>query len=443
MEYASKLSNVSILGAAGKMGSGILLLMAQELFDLSRQPEHSRLEFRINAIDVSEEGLNAVMRYVEKQIRKAGERKPENIRKHFPESDGNDEEVISRYTSEVLALINPVTELKAAYDSTIVFEAASENKDLKIRLLSDINRNSDHAPWFFTNTSSIPIQYIDEKAGLDGRILGFHFYNPPVIQKLVELITTENTLKGLIETAGILAEKLRKVVVRSNDVAGFIGNGHFMRDALYAFSEIERLENKMEFVEAMYAINAVSQKFLIRPMGILQLCDYVGLDVVQFIMKVMDPYMDKEDLHSPLLAMLVSLGVKGGQNPDGSQKNGFFKYEEGRIIGIYNVRIGIYVDIHPVKLKVNEYLGALPESCKPWKEIIKDPDKNNILRTIFSDLRQINTPGSDLALKYGFNSKKIGLKLVNDKVANNEEDVNKVLLTGFYHAYGPVNSFFD
>ena len=443
MEYANRLSNVSILGAAGKMGSGILLLMAQELFDLSRQPEHNRLEFRINAIDVSEEGLNAVMRYVEKQTRKAGERKPENIRKYFPESDGNDEEVISRYASEVLALIHPVTELKAAYDSTIVFEAASENKDLKIRLLSDINRNSDQAPWFFTNTSSIPIQYIDEKAGLDGRILGFHFYNPPVIQKLVELITTENTLKGLIETAGILAEKLRKVVVRSNDIAGFIGNGHFMRDALYAFSEIERLENKMESVEAMYAINTVSQKFLIRPMGILQLCDYVGLDVVQFIMKVMDPYMDKEDLHSSLLDMLVSLEVKGGQNPDGSQKNGFFKYEEGRIIGIYNVYTGIYVDIHPVKLKVNEYLGAFPESYKPWKEIIKDPDKNNILRTIFSDLKQINTPGSDLALKYGFNSKKIGLKLVNDKVASNEEDVNKVLLTGFYHAYGPVNSFFD
>ena len=443
MEYAKRLSNVSVLGAAGKMGSGILLLMAKELFDLSRQNENNNIEFRLNAIDLSEEGLQGVMKYVEKQTRRAGERKPENIRKYFTDQELSDEELVSSYVSGVLSLIHPTTDLSVAMESTLVFEAASENKELKVEILSEINSNNKFTPWFFTNTSSIPIQYIDENANLGGRILGFHFYNPPAIQKLVELITTNETKEEVVELAHKLAGRLRKVIVPSNDIAGFIGNGHFMRDALYGISEVERLENEMGFVEAVLLVNTLSQKFLIRPMGIFQLCDYVGLDVVQFIMRVMDPHMKGENLSSSLLDKMVNLSIKGGQNPDGSQKDGFFKYEAGKITGVYNTNTGSYVDLFSVKTFVNDQLGPLPASYKPWKEILSDPEKEKVLETIFSELKQMNTVGSEMGVKYAINSKYIGLKLVEDKVANSEEDVNKVLLTGFYHAYGPINSYFD
>ena len=53
------------------------------------------------------------------------------------------------------------------------------------------------------------------------------------------------------------------------------------------------------------------------------------------------------------------------------------------------------------------------------------------------------TPGAELARAYGRRSKEIGLGLVKDKVAAREDDVNTVLLTGFYHAYGPINAYFD
>ena len=66
------------------------------------------------------------------------------------------------------------------------------------------------------------------------------------------------------------------MVVPSNDVAGFIGNGHFMRDILYATREVEKLQKEFGFVEAIYAMNRISQDYLIRPMGIFQLIDYVG-----------------------------------------------------------------------------------------------------------------------------------------------------------------------
>ncbi len=443
MNYANRLSNVSVLGAAGKMGSGILLLMSQELYDLSKQPENNELNFSLNAIDISTEALQGILKYIEKQSRKAAERKPENIRKYFSESNLTEEEMTEQYVKGVLGIIHPSTDLMDATKSTLVFEAASEDKDLKIKLLSEINKNSNLFPWFFTNTSSIPIHFIDEQAGLNGRVLGFHFYNPPAVQRLVELITTENTDALLVETAHQVAKRLRKVIVPSNDVAGFIGNGHFMRDALFAISEVERLTSDLGFVKSLYAVNSVSQKFLIRPMGIFQLCDYVGNDVVQFILKVMNPYIEKEDLHSDLLDRFVDAGIKGGQNPDGSQKNGFLKYESGRITGVYDFEKGEYVDLDSIKSEVNEFLGPLPENYKPWKEIIRDQEKENLLTTIFSALKNLNTPGAQLAIKYALQSKEIGLNLVKDKVANSAEDVNKVLLTGFYHAYGPVNEYFD
>ena len=443
MEYAKRLSNVSVLGAAGKMGSGILLLMSQELFDLSKLPENEGMEFRLNAIDISAEGLQSILKYIEKQTRKSVERKPENIRKYFSSSDLSDEEMKEEYVKAVLSLIHPSTKLMDASDSTIVFEAASEDKDLKVKLLSDIDKNSNQSPWFFTNTSSIPIQYINEKANLNGRVLGFHFYNPPAIQKLVELITTGNTEIGLTETAYQLAKRLRKIIVPSNDVAGFIGNGHFMRDALYAISEVERLFGDMDFAKALFTINTVSQKFLIRPMGIFQLCDYVGIDVVQFILKVMNPYMPEEDLHSDLLDKLVEKGVKGGQNPDGSQKDGFLKYEMGRIAGVFDITNEEYIDPQLFKSELDKFMGPLSEAYKPWKEIIRDPEKDKLLDTIFSELKQLDTAGAELAIKYGLQSKRIGINLVKDGVSNTEEDVNKVLLTGFYHAYGPINKYFD
>jgi hypothetical protein len=55
----------------------------------------------------------------------------------------------------------------------------------------------------------------------------------------------------------------------------------------------------------------------------------------------------------------------------------------------------------------------------------------------------MSTLGAELAKRYGRTSKEIGLGLVKDRVAEREEDVNTVLLTGFYHAYGPVNAYFD
>jgi len=292
MEYTDKLQNVTVLGAAGKMGSGILLLTAVEMTDLSLKPENKGKAFALNAMDVSKEGLAGLMLYLRTQVQKMAEKKTVALRKFYAGRTDliENEEIINQYVFDVMSIVRPTTRLESAYDSSLVFEAVSENRALKVKILSQIDQNNTQKPWFFTNTSSVPIHLIDEEADLGGRVLGFHFYNPPAVQKLVELIVTDKTDKEMTEFAKAYAKNLRKIVVPANDFAGFIGNGHFMRDALHGIHTVEKLAKDMSFAEAVYAVNRITQDFLIRPMGIFQLIDYVGIDVVSFIMGVMNPF---------------------------------------------------------------------------------------------------------------------------------------------------------
>ncbi len=325
----------------------------------------------------------------------------------------------------------------------MVFEAINENLDLKVKLLGQIRSQHSGDPWFLTNTSSIPIHELDEKAALGGRIIGFHFYNPPAVQKLVELIRADSTLPDLADFAAQFAKKLRKTVVPAQDVAGFIGNGHFMRDALYAVSEVERLAGEFGVAESIYMVNKVSQDFLIRPMGVFQLVDYVGLDVCQSILRVMNGRLAGGHLQSSLIDRLVEMGITGGQFADGSQKDGIFKYGKGRPEGVYRSRQkGLYPFAGYLASRRRAARRPTP-AAKPWKIVIQTPDRTAYLDGYFRELAAMKTLGAALARSYGLKSKEIGLGLVKNGVAEREEDVNTVLLTGFFHAYGPVNRYFD
>ncbi len=443
MNYTEKLQNVSVLGAAGKMGSGILLLTAMEMADLSLKPENKGKYFVVNAMDVSGEALVGLMKYLKAQVLKAAEKKIIALREAYADRADliNNGEIINQYVDDVLFLVRPTTRIEPTYESSVIFEAIKEDPDLKVKIFKQINENSNKQPWFCTNTSSIPINELDKKAQLNGRVLGVHFYNPPAIQKLVEIIKTDKTEAELVEFANTFSKNLRKIVVPSADFAGFIGNGHFMRDALHGIKEVEELSKKYSFTEAVYMINKVTQEYLIRPMGIFQLIDYVGIDVCQYIMSVMNPYLKDEDLHSSLLDKMIEIGVRGGQNFDGSQKDGFLKYEKGRPVAIYDINKKAYEDISNIKAKCDAELGKLPDSVRPWKAVVGDKNKDEFLKAYYEDLKSLDTLGANLALKYAKRSKEIGKKLVSDNVANNENDVNTVLLTGFFHAYGPINDY--
>ena len=445
MNYAERLQNVTVLGAAGKMGSGILLLTAIEMVDLSFLPENKDKGFVLNAMDISDEALSGLMKYLKVQVTKLAEKKTVSLRKMYKDRTDLIEngQIINEYVFDVMNVVRPVTTLESAYKSNLIFEAVAENADLKIKIFKQIDDNNPNKPWFFTNTSSVPITKLEEQADLKGRILGFHFYNPPAIQKLVELILTDNTPKKAEDFALLYAKKLRKKIVYSNDFAGFIGNGHFMRDALYGIKKAKDIAKKenISIAEAIYIVDKISRDLLVRPMGIFQLIDYVGVDVCSFIMGVMNPYLNDEDLYSPELHKMLELGVKGGQFSSGAQKDGFLKYDGGRPVAAYDFEAKRYVEYAEIHTKCDEKIGVIPTSLKPWKAVNFNKKKFDILDGYFKELNETDSFGGKLAIEYLNNSKEIGKKLVNMNVARTDEDVNTVLLTGFYHAYGPINNY--
>jgi 3-hydroxyacyl-CoA dehydrogenase len=443
MEYIQRIQKVSVLGAAGKMGSGIMLLTVLEMADQMLKPENRGKTFVLNAIDTTDEGLTSLVKYLRLQVVKAAEKKAVALRLIYVDNTEliENSDIIEAYVQDVMSVIRTTTRIESAYDSTLIFEAVSENQALKEKLFRMINENNIYKPWFFTNTSSVPISGLNKNADLNGRILGFHFYNPPAVQKLVELITIHENPAAMVEFANKYAANLRKTIVPSNDVAGFIGNGHFMRDALFGISEAERLSVQMSLHEAIYCIDRVTRDFLSRPMGIFQLIDYVGLDVVQFILRVMQPHMHGEKLHSSLLDELILSGIKGGQFSDGSQKNGFLEYVKGKPVGIIDKLSLAYIPFSSFREKADMWLGAVPPKVLPWKALVKVHDKDLALKPAFQALKDSKATGAALAVSYALNSRKIAQKLVADGVAHNSNDVNTVLLTGFFHAYGPINDY--
>lgn len=445
MNYNERMQKVAVLGAAGKMGSGILLLNAVEAADLNLLPENKGKTYVIYAIDVSEEALSGLIQYVRAQVLKIAEKKINWLREIYKDRKDlvYNSDMIEEYINHVMSIIRPSTLIESAYNANCIFEAIKEDPELKVSIFKKINENNPNNPWFFTNTSSIPIQFLNEHAGLNGKIIGYHFYNPPAVQKLVELIEAKNTLPEVKEFSLQLAKKLNKIIVESNDVVGFIGNGHFMRDIIHAASEVERLEKEYGFVQAIYMINKVSQEYLVRPMGIFQLIDYVGIDVCSYIMSVMNKYLPQDNIVCPLLNKMLELNIKGGQYSDGSQKDGFLKYEKGKIIAIFDIYKKEYVSIESVQNEIDEKLGEKPSSLIAWKSVVAAKNKEEQLTLLFNQLNQMETLGAKLAKTYGSKSKAIGKYLVSSGVAKCDEDVNKVLMTGFFHAYGPINNFFN
>ncbi len=442
MTLDERLENVSVVGAAGKMGSGISTLIAAEIAKL--KAKNPQKLFCLNLIDVSPERLAGLQSYVKAQVTKIAEKSINELRELYAERQDLVEnwEMIQNFVFDAMTVCNFTTDLDAAKNSHLVFEAIIENVDAKVKVLSHLNEICSKDTFFLTNTSSIPIKLLDERAGLGGRIIGYHFYNPPVIQKLVEVITNENTNKELVSLGEELGRRLRKKLVPANDISGFIGNGHFTRDGLHALEKVEELVRQgFSMPEAIYIMNTVSQNFLVRPMGIFQLIDYVGIDVFKAIFDVMREHVPDPSLRHHLLDKMLELGVKGGQRSDGSQVDGFLKYEKNRPVGVFDPDKGEYVPISELEEKLSNRIGPLPEGFAPWKALLADPKREEKLRNHFSALRRMDTLGAKLAIEYLEKSKQIGEKLVDDGVANSPEDVNAVLLNGFYHLYGPINDY--
>ncbi len=440
VDVDGRFEQVAVMGAAGKMGCGISLLLAQEMARLKNRPENRGRTYRLTLIDVRQEGLTDLLRYIETQSARQATRNIDALRLLYQGREGveSDERVVRAFVADTRSVIRTATDYRQAQGSRLVFEAVPETERLKIETLRQLKEACPEDAFFLSNTSSIPIQVLDREAGFEGRIIGFHFYNPPVVQELVELVPARTTRPALAELAREIGRRLGKRLVPSRDIAGFIGNGHFVRDALHAIRKAERLGNRFEESEALYAVNRVSQEGLLRPMGILQLIDYVGIDVFSSILQVMTRHIEGEGFGADLIDRMVAKRVLGGQRADGSQGAGFFRYEGRQPVSVYALDREDYIPLRTLE-RVDRALGPL--AGVEWKKLLNDPDRARTLGDHFARLASLDTLGGRLTMGYLSASKRIGEKLVSDGIAESPEDVNTVLTSGFHHLYGPFNEY--
>lgn len=438
------LKQVAVIGAAGKMGRGIALLLLQEMaqLEVKKLGKTGSGQYRLMLIDANDQGFLDLKHFLKSHLTKYAEKKINSLRECYADNPTliSNAEIIQTFIEGAMDNLYFDTEIHSVGKANLIFEAIVEDIDTKVRLFSTLKTLCNPNTIYLSNTSSIPISFLKEKAELS-HIAGFHFYNPPHIQKLVELIYPNNVDPALRTFTEELGKRLKKTLVVSKDVAGFIGNGHFLREASFACQQVEALSNKHSLPEAIYLLNSITQHLLVRPMGIFQLLDYVGLDVCANISKIMTQFNPHANLNTKLIDHMLAAGIRGGQQTNGSQRDGFLKYEKNIPVGVYSLKEKKYISFqeNPFFEKCDQLIEAYPKEYYPWKTLVKDSNRQEKLSTYFKNLFEENTVGANLAKTYLQHSAEIAKKLVQDGVASSTADVNSVLENGFFHLYGPEN----
>jgi 3-hydroxybutyryl-CoA dehydrogenase len=277
------MKNISVIGA-GTMGNGIAHVFAQHGFNVS-------------FVDISEkallEGIEKISKNIDRQIKKG--------------------EVLADQKEIILKSINIFTSIaNGVVNADLVIEAVTENPQVKISVLQEIDKNAPFHCIIASNTSSISITKLASNTTRADKFIGMHFMNPVPVMPLIEVIkgylTSEETLDSIIK----IAEKLNKTPLKSNDYPGFVANRILMpmiNEAIYTL---------YEGVAGVEEIDGIMKLGMAHPMGPLKLADFIGLDVCLSIMKVLyEGFGNPKYAPCPLLVNMVQAGDKGVKSGKG------------------------------------------------------------------------------------------------------------------------------
>jgi len=248
-----KVEKVTVLGA-GVMGHGIAQLAAT-------------VGFKVTIRDIEQSFLDGARKGIEGSLSKLVQRG------RMTEKDS--QEVLNRITM-VLDLAEAVKE------ADLIVEAVPEKMSIKHQVWGEVSRSAKRDAILATNTSSLSITEMAKVVDAPERFVGMHFFNPPVLMQLVEVIPGAKTSQETISAIKALAEKLGKTPVAiKRDSPGFI----FNRVVITYLNEAAKLLDKGYTKEQ---IDAAMQYKVGMPMGPFMLSDLIGLDIVYNILRVLE-----------------------------------------------------------------------------------------------------------------------------------------------------------
>lgn len=366
----SRIKKITVLGS-GVMGHGIAQVSAMAGYDVRlRDIERSFLDKAMEKIKWS---LNKL---VEKQ------------KLSQPDAD------------RIFSRITPVVDLgEALKGADLLIEAVPEDMNLKKKVYAEVDSFADKDTLYASNTSTLPITEMAALTGRPDRFIGLHFFNPPQLMPLVEVIPGGRTNESMVDVAMNFVTKIGKQpVLCKKDVAGFIVNRIFIPLVHEAAHCQERDGASMTEIDS-------AVKFRMSfPMGIFELADYTGLDVIHKATiemhsrdtKVINPHPKVKQLYEE-----KNLGQKTGK--------GFYEYkgEKYERINLTEEQAAMYDPIKLLAVAANNAAWLISNGVCNREDLEKALRlgmglKKELFATVeeFGVKKVVNTL-QDMSLKYG------------------------------------------
>lgn len=284
----SSINKVTVLGS-GVMGHGIAQIAAIAGYDVALR-------------DIEKSFLDRAMDKIKWSLAKMVEKKK------LTQTDAD----------RVFSRIIPMTDIQQAMkDTDLLIEAVPEDMDLKKKVYHELNKYADSKTVYASNTSTLPITEMAALTDRPERFVGVHFFNPPQLMQLVEVIPGGKTDKSTIDLAiNFIAHIGKQPVLCRKDVAGFIVNRIFIplvHEAIYC---------KDRDGASMTQIDSAVKFKMAFPMGIFELADFTGIDIIHKATTEMYLRDNKVVNPHPMIKKLFEegdLGQKSGK--------GFYEYK--------------------------------------------------------------------------------------------------------------------
>jgi len=285
-----EIRRIAVLGS-GLMGHGIAQVAAQVA------------KYEVSMRDIKQEFLDNGMRMIKNSLQR------------FQKKD-----IISETEmNQTLSRIHPTLDMKKAVaDADLIIEAVPENVQIKKSVLAEADKLAKKDTLIASNTSSISITDLASATNRPEKFCGMHFFNPPQLMRLVEIIRGAKTLDETIAKIADVSKKMGKeTVIVKKDSAGFVVN----RILIPALNEALNLV--WEGIADRDDIDKAITLGLNWPMGPLKLLDYLGLDTTLSIAEVLQKEIDPKYSPCPLLRQMTRAGLLGRKTG-----KGFYDWEK-------------------------------------------------------------------------------------------------------------------